>query len=111
MGAIRHFVPQLEEHFVVVHCTQRGAGKSYSHELSAESMTVERFGRRKLFLVGQSWGTGLCMRLLKRRPDLVRLVNHAAVEPLLRSLADEGDLATRASLAERIMAEARPFLV
>lgn len=86
MGAIRQFIPELEEHFIVVHWSQRGAGKSYSSELSADCMTVEqfvvdleelvryllqRFGKQKLFLVGQSWGTALCMRLVKRRPDLV----------------------------------------
>ena len=86
MGAIRQFIPELEEHFVVVHWSQRGAGKSYSHELSAECMTVEqfvvdlkeliqyllqRFGKQKLFLVGQSWGTALCMRLVKQHPELV----------------------------------------
>lgn len=86
MGAIRQFIPELEEHFVVVHWSQRGAGKSYSPELSADRMTVEqfvadleelihyllqRFGKQKLFLVGQSWGTALCMRLVKRQPKLV----------------------------------------
>jgi proline iminopeptidase len=86
MGAIRHFAPELEEHFVVVHWSQRGAGKSYSRGLQAARMNMEqfvsdleelilylvqRFGQRKLFLVGQSWGTALCMRLVKRRPELV----------------------------------------
>lgn len=86
MGAIRYFVPGLEEHFVVVHWSQRGAGKSYSREIPAECMTVEqlvsdleelaryllqRLGKQKLFLVGQSLGTVLCMRFLKRRPEMV----------------------------------------
>lgn len=86
MGAIRHFVPELEERFVVAHWSQRGAGKSYSRGLSDDRMTMarfvadleelsehllHRFGQRKLFLVGQSWGTALAMRLLTRRPDLV----------------------------------------
>lgn len=85
MGAIRHFVPELEEHFVVAHWSQRGAGKSYSRALAGEPMTMERFvadleelgerllqrfGQRKLVLVGHSWGTALCLRLLSRRPDL-----------------------------------------
>lgn len=85
MGAIRHFIPALEEHFTVVHWSQRGAFKSYSSRISAESMTIgqfmedleslaryllQRFGQRKLFLVGQSWGTLLCMRLVKRSPEL-----------------------------------------
>lgn len=86
MGSIRHFIPTLEEHFTVVHWSQRGAGKSYSSRIPAASMTIEqfvddlesltrhllhRFGQRKLFLVGQSWGTVLCMRLVKRAPELI----------------------------------------
>ena len=85
MGAIRHFVPNLEEHFTVAHWSQRGAGNSYSSSIPAESMRMEqfvddleslarhlleRFGQQKLFLVGQSWGTILCMRLVKRAPEL-----------------------------------------
>ena len=86
LGAMRHFVPELEEHFVVAHWSQRGAGKSYARELSPDRMTMaqfvadleelslyllQRFGQRRLFLVGQSWGTVLGMRLAARRPDLV----------------------------------------
>jgi len=32
LGAMRRFVPELEEHFVVVRWSQRGAGKSYARE-------------------------------------------------------------------------------
>ncbi len=86
LGTIRHFVPELEEHFVVAHWSQRGAGKSFSRELSDDRMTMaqfvadleelslhllRRFGQRKLFVVGQSWGTVLGMRFVARRPDLV----------------------------------------
>jgi proline iminopeptidase len=86
MGAIRHLIPALEEHFVVVHWSQRGAGKSYSRGLPAASMTMaqfvadleelaehvlQRFGQQKLFLVGQSWGSALSMRFVKRRPELI----------------------------------------
>lgn len=85
MGAIRHFVPALEEHFVVVHWSQRGAGKSYSRDIPAASMTMnqfvadleelaryllQRFGQQKLFLVGQSYGTIHCMRAIVRAPEL-----------------------------------------
>ncbi|TVR90167.1 MAG: alpha/beta hydrolase [Trueperaceae bacterium] len=86
LGAIRHFMPELEERFLVAHWCQRGGGKSYSRGLSADRMTMaqfvadleelslgllQRFGQRKLFLVGHSWGTALGMRFLARRPDLV----------------------------------------
>ena len=86
LGAIRHFVPELEEHFLVAHWCQRGGAKSYVRRLGREDMTMarfvadleelgerllRRFGQRKLFLVGQSWGTVLGMRLGARRPDRV----------------------------------------
>jgi pimeloyl-ACP methyl ester carboxylesterase len=86
LGTIRHFVPELEEHYLVAHWSQRGAGKSYSPELSGDRMTMaqfvddleelslcllERFGQRRLFVVGQSWGSVLGMRFVARRPDLV----------------------------------------
>jgi proline iminopeptidase len=86
LGTIRHFVPELEEHFVVAHWSQRGAGKSYARDASGAGMTMSRFvedleelslhllrrfEQRKLFLVGHSWGTVLGMRFVSRRPDLV----------------------------------------
>lgn len=86
LGAMRHFVPELEEHFVVAHWSQPGAGKSYARELSNDRMTMarfvtdleelslhllQRFGQTKLFLVGHSWGSVLGMRFVARRPDLV----------------------------------------
>ena len=105
MGAIRHFVPELEEHFVVAHWCQRGGAKSYSRAITSASMTMAQFvadleelavhllarlDRTKLLLVGQSWGTALCMRFLARRPDLVSAyvgVNHVVerAEEELRS--------------------------
>ena len=66
--------PLLEENFIVVHWDQRGAGKSYSSDLSAADVTPEkliadtleltdllrdRFGEDKIFLTGQSWGSAL----------------------------------------------------
>ena len=86
LGALRHFVPELEEHFVVAHWSQPGAGKSFARERSGDRMTITRFvadleelselllrrlGQRRLFLVGHSWGSVLGMRFAARRPDLV----------------------------------------
>jgi CubicO group peptidase (beta-lactamase class C family)/pimeloyl-ACP methyl ester carboxylesterase len=66
--------PELEENFVVVQWDQRGAGKSYSEDLTEEDMGVEnfvsdtleltdilreRFGQEKIFLFGHSWGSAL----------------------------------------------------
>ncbi len=78
-GAIMPWVdlfhtPELEEHFTIVHWDQRGAGKSYSPELTVEDVRPEKFvsdtleltahlqkwfGKEKIFLAGQSWGSAL----------------------------------------------------
>jgi len=78
-GAIMPWVdlfhtPLLEESFTVVHWDQRGAGKSYSPDLKVSDVTPdkfiadtlelsnllrERFGKEKIFLTGQSWGSAL----------------------------------------------------
>jgi pimeloyl-ACP methyl ester carboxylesterase len=74
----------LEDHFVVVHWDQRGAGASYSDAVPDETMTVdqlvsdtheltryleERFEKSKIFLAGHSWGSYLGMRVVHRYPD------------------------------------------
>lgn len=76
----------LEENFVVVHWDQRGAGRSFSRDIPAETMTtsrilddahelmlllLDRFDQEKLFLVGHSWGSYLGMILAQRHPDLI----------------------------------------
>ena len=65
---------ELEADFVVVQWDQRGAGKSYSEDLTAEDMRAEefvsdtleltdllreRFDQEKIFLFGHSWGSAL----------------------------------------------------
>jgi pimeloyl-ACP methyl ester carboxylesterase len=70
----------LEEHFVLVHWDQRGAGKSYSKDLTPEDMQLEdfvndtleltdilreRFDQDKIFLWGHSWGSGLGFEVLQ----------------------------------------------
>ena len=65
---------KLEANFVVVQWDQRGAGKSFSEDLTAEDMTAEkfvgdtleltnilreRFNQEKIFLFGHSWGSAL----------------------------------------------------
>jgi pimeloyl-ACP methyl ester carboxylesterase len=82
----RSFQQGLEKHFVVVHWDQRGAGKSYDAAIPRASMTVEqivsdavsltesllaRFGQKKIYLLGHSWGAVLGLHLAQRRPDLI----------------------------------------
>jgi proline iminopeptidase len=76
---------KLSEDFVVVGWDQRGTGKSYTALDPVESMTVdqlvsdtislsemlrERFDERKIYLLGESWGSLLGVRAVQQRPDL-----------------------------------------
>lgn len=66
--------PLLEENFTVVHWDQRGSGKSFNTDLTVSDVAPEkfisdtlelsnvlreRFGKDKIFLTGQSWGSAL----------------------------------------------------
>lgn len=82
----RHYNAELENHFLVVYWEQRGAGRSYHADMPPESMTIERllddldevvelvaqrFGQRKVVLLGHSWGTVLGTLYTFRRPEKV----------------------------------------
>jgi pimeloyl-ACP methyl ester carboxylesterase len=73
--------------FTVVHWDQRGAGKTYQANPPAEdeALTVERltadgvevaryatqrFGKRKVILMGGSWGSALAVNIAQAQPDL-----------------------------------------
>ena len=74
---------ELERDFTVVHWDQRGAGHSYQSGPLRETMTVDqfasdtvalsrwlakRFGRRRIILVGHSWGTMVAALAVARAP-------------------------------------------
>ena len=74
----------LEEFFIVVNWDQRGAGRSYSDSIPEETMTIDqliadtheltvylkaRFSKRKIILVGHSWGSYLGLHVVDRFPD------------------------------------------
>lgn len=76
-----------EKDFTIVHWDQRGAGMTYGRNRPAEDeqLTVEglrddglavarhvaaRLGKRKLVLMGSSWGSVLGVHMAKARPDL-----------------------------------------
>jgi proline iminopeptidase len=83
------FQTPLEEHFTVVEWDQRGAGKTYAsndRELQRRTMNVpqmeqdtldvvnylrHRFQRKKIFVVGQSWGSVLGLWLAHEHPELL----------------------------------------
>ena len=75
----------LERDFTVVHWDQRGAGHSYFPDVPARTMRVEtfvdetlelsrqlarRFGQRKIYLVGHSWGSLVGVLAVRRAPEL-----------------------------------------
>ena len=78
-----------EDYFTVVQWDQRGAGRSYplnNTELLALTMTLprirddaielidqlrERYGQRKVFLLGHSFGSVIGMMVAARRPELL----------------------------------------
>lgn len=84
---VRSYNGELEKRFIVVNWDQRGAGKSFRFFLPKETMTVDqlvadtrdlsrylsnRFGKKKIFLVGHSWGSFLGMLTASRYPELYR---------------------------------------
>jgi len=82
------FQRPIEEFFTVVHWDQRGAGKTFLETDPAQvapTIRIERYvddaievaeyvrkryGKRKLILVGHSWGTIVGMGAALKRPDL-----------------------------------------
>ena len=77
-------LPELEDRFVVVNWDQPGAGKSFgaidhakltpdryisdAHELVLQLR--QRFGKEKIYLSGQSWGSALGIMVVQRYPEL-----------------------------------------
>lgn len=76
-----------EDYFTVVQWDQRGTGKTYASNSEAQmapGMTIQgmvddaeqvteylrqHYGKRKIFLLGHSWGTVLGVNLAQRHPD------------------------------------------
>lgn len=112
MPLAHHFTGLLEQHFVVVHWDQRGAGKSYSPDIPVESMTTARmvedcrevasylatrFGQPRILVLGHSWGTELGVLTVRRHPELfsayvgvAQVVNKRRAEAISWQFALEG---------------------
>ena len=82
---VSHRHAELERDFTVVHWDQRGAGKSYDFGDPPKSMRIadfvgdtrelsrrlaSRFGQRKIFLVGYSWGSLVGALAVRAEPSL-----------------------------------------
>lgn len=103
MPIARRFIGELEEHFVVVHWDQRGAGKSNPFGFNASTMTFQqymddaheltlllkrRFERDSIYLLGVSWGTQLGIRLAHAWPEDYR--TYIAVSQVVDHVRAEG---------------------
>ncbi len=75
----------IEDDFVMVYWEQRGAGKSYSSDMTGEYMTIEqfiadtkelsellakRFNQEKIYIMGHSWGSLLGILTAQKYPEL-----------------------------------------
>lgn len=126
LAAQRRTLGALEKHFVVVGWDQPGAGKSF-RALPHEDLTLEvyisdaialmellrgRFAKEKIYLLGESWGSYLGIRVAERRPDLVAAFlgtgqmvafreNDAACYELMLDWARKGGEAKKVETLER----------
>jgi pimeloyl-ACP methyl ester carboxylesterase len=81
---VKYFNPEIEDMFVVCYLDQRGAGLSYSKNISPQTMTlsqfvddagkvseylIHRFNREKIYLLGHSWGSMLGSFTANKFPD------------------------------------------
>lgn len=83
LAATRDQLKSLEDDYVIVNWDQPGAGKSYN-SVPIESLTPERyvsdahqltqylcqrFDQKKIYVVGESWGSALGIWLVQRYPE------------------------------------------
>jgi pimeloyl-ACP methyl ester carboxylesterase len=83
-GILRNMNAILEDTFTIVNWDQRGTSKSYSFFIDPQSMTIEqfiqdtheltlylkqKFDKKKIALMGHSWGAGLGAFVAARYPD------------------------------------------
>jgi pimeloyl-ACP methyl ester carboxylesterase len=85
LAATRTQLKALEDYFIVVNWDQPGSGKSYS-SVSKKSLTPERyisdayelakylckkFGKEKVYVLGESWGSALGIMLAQKHPEVI----------------------------------------
>jgi len=81
---VRQFNSGIEDLFVVCYWDQRGSGLSYTKNIPVATMTLQqfvedaarvseylmnRFNRKKIYLLGHSWGTMLGSYTVKKYPE------------------------------------------
>lgn len=86
MPLLHAYCRELENDFLMINWDQRGAGKSFNPFISSSSMNLDqfikdaselirhllkRFKKKKIHLIGHSWGSALGMFLAQKHPDLL----------------------------------------
>jgi len=81
----KEYPTDLEDEFIVCYWEQRGTGLSYSADIKPETMTTEqfisdtiavtnylreRFGQKKIYIMGHSWGTYVGIQAAAKAPEL-----------------------------------------
>ena len=81
----RYLNLDIEDIFTVCYWEQRGAGMSYNKNIHKETMNLEqmisdtiavtdylryKFNKKKIYIMGHSWGTFLGSYAVNKRPDL-----------------------------------------
>jgi pimeloyl-ACP methyl ester carboxylesterase len=81
-----HYGQFLEQHFLVVHWDQRGAGRSFSPDMKPDDVSLEqilsdahqlvgllqhRFPGNPVLLLGHSWGSIVGLTFASRHPSLI----------------------------------------
>ena len=123
MPAAWTFQRPWEDYFTVVQWDQRAAGRTYranDPDSVAPTITIDRYmtdaielidwlrdtyGKRKVVLVGHSWGTVIGMRVLLERPDLLHA--YVGIGQSLHPQADEA-VGYRYALAPKATATRSP---
>lgn len=84
LAATRIELKDLEKHFIVVNWDQPGSGKSYNavakkdlniqryidDGMEVTKYLINRFNKDKVYILGESWGSGLGIFLAKEYPEL-----------------------------------------
>ena len=98
----RYFDADLERDFVVAYWDQRGAGRSFDAKADPRALTIARhltdldaivdhlarnLDRKKIILIGHSWGAALGLLYAQAHPDKVAAV--VAVAPMISGLAQQ----------------------
>ncbi|MFE7085405.1 alpha/beta fold hydrolase [Sphingobacterium spiritivorum] len=96
------FSNMLQKHFMVVQWDQRGAGRTEALNKSLVPITLDlmvndtfeliklllkRFNQKKLYLVGESWGTVLGFKMAEKHPELLNA--YLAFSPVVNQTKSE----------------------